>query len=150
MAKRGPETRAAVVCFALAILFGVVTAQMARDPDVNRKLVAVEADFSVAEDARVTKRAKDGKTSSDETSVDAVYRLDGKTYRHRVSEEYAVGVVSSLPGRGVILVDANDPSRPPRRTMPPAIVIGGPLLASIFSVLVGVVFFRRRHAQDER
>jgi hypothetical protein len=116
MSRRIPEIGGAIVAFALAVAFGIAFVHYNQQGDASGKLVRVEADFSPANVDEIEKRGADGKTRHDEPSVDAVYQLDGKTYRHRVSEEYAARVVSTLPGRGVILVDANDPTRPPRST----------------------------------
>jgi hypothetical protein len=138
MSRRIPEIGGAVVCFALAIAFAFAFMHYRGETDASSKLMRVEADFSAPAVRDVEKRGLDGKQRSDEQSVDAVYRIDGKTYRHRVSEEYALRVVKSLPGRGAILVDATDPTRPPRST--PVGFAGAPLLASIISALVGVMF----------
>lgn len=138
MSRRFPEIGGAIIAFALAIAFGVAFVHYNAQNDASGKLVRVEADFSPARVDEIEKRDADGKTRRDEPSVDAVYQLDGKTYRHRVSEEYAARVVSTLPGRGAILVDASDPTRPPRST--PVGFAGGPLLGCIVSALVGVMF----------
>lgn len=138
MSRSIPEIGGAAVCFFLAIALAFVFAHYNKETDASAKLMRVEADFSAAPVHDVEKRGADGKTRTNEPSVDAVYRIDGKTYRHRVSEEYAARVVTSLPGRGTILVDAQDPTRPPRMT--PVAFAAAPLLGSILSTLAGAMF----------
>jgi hypothetical protein len=134
------ETIGALVCFALAGAFAVATVYLSGEGDASANLMRVEADFSVAPTSDLTKRGGDGKIHAAEKSVDAVYVIDGTTYRHRVSEEYAVRFVKTLPGKGFIVVDANDPARRPRAK--PGFA-GAPLLASVICAMVGITFGRR-------
>lgn len=139
MSRRIPEIGGAVVSFAFAIAFAIAFVRFSADADASSKLMFVEADFSASTAHDVEKRGLDGKKRNEELSVDAVYRIDGKTYRHRVSEEYAKRVVKSLPGRGAIIVDAQDPTRPPRAE-PAVIFAGAPLLGTIVCAVVGAMF----------
>lgn len=151
MTKTSVELGVAIVCFAIAVGFALVTLRSGREADASGRLVRVEAYFSVASVRHdVQKRDKDGTMRTvDETMVDAVYRLDGKNYRHRVSADRAMHVVSSLPGRGVLLVDPRDPTSPPPRATPAGFV-GASLLACIGSALVGAMFLiaARRGRKD--
>jgi hypothetical protein len=133
------ELLGAVVLLAAAVALGMWALDLSDDADASTKLVPVEATFSAADFHHdVTKtNAKTGVTSTgDETMVDAVFKLDGKTYRHRVPEEQVLRVVKSLPGKGTLLVNPKDPTSPPRVT--PVGSIAVPALACIFTALGGV------------
>lgn len=135
--ERSPQLVAAVVCFAIAAACAAFAWRVVSHD--GGRLVRVEAQFTPVVVDEMSKRDRDGKMRTQEASVDAVFSVDGTTYRHRVSEEYAVGVVQSLPGKGFILVDPKDPTRAPR---PKSAGIFGavPVLLSVLSAALGATF----------
>lgn len=135
--NRSSELIAAVVCFAIAAACAAFAWRVVSND--GGELARVEAQFTPVAVDEISKRGRDGKVRTDEPSVDAVFHIDGVTYRHRVSEEYAVGIVHSLPGRGFILVDPKDPTRAPRAKS--AGMFGAvPVLASVLSAIIGATF----------